>query len=349
MNLTRSDIIREDCQEVTQGSVTLLKPLKEKNILITGGTGFMGTWISEMVAFMNDNHDFNIKLIILSTRAKDYHLKAPHIASRDDVTLIEKDIRSLIDIPMEVNWIIHAAANPDNRIHASNPLQTIDVIVNGTKTLLEYAAREPELEKILNISSGQVYGIQPWDVDNNPENYFGSLDPSSLASTYSEAKRLAETLCTAYRNQHRLPIVNVRPFAFIGPHQLLDRPWAINNFIRDSLRGGPIKILGDGGTVRSYMYPSDMAWWILNMLVHGQVGENYNLGSPYGVTLLQLADIIANKSAKKPKIVTNVSSGHFTRTKFVPDISLAQKKLGLKLKVDLEKAVTRTFIWNQIK
>jgi len=107
--------------------------------------------------------------------------------------------------------------------------------------------------------------------------------------------------------------------------------------------------LGDGGTVRSYMYPSDMAWWILNMLVHGQVGENYNLGSPYGVTLLQLADIIANKSAKKPKIVTNVSSGHFTRTKFVPDISLAQKKLGLKLKVDLEKAVTRTFIWNQIK
>lgn len=348
MDLTRSDIIKEDCHEVTQGSINRLKPLKEKNLLITGGTGFIGTWISEMVTFINDNHDFNIKLIILSTKAKEYYLKVPHIAAHDNVTLIEKDVRSLIDIPMDVNWIIHAAANPDNRFHASNPLQTIDVIMNGTKTLLEYATREPELEKILNISSGQVYGNQPKTVNNNPENYFGSLDPSYLDSTYPEAKRLAETLCTAYRNQHRLPIVNVRPFAFIGPYQLLDRPWAINNFIRDSLRGGPIKILGDGETVRSYMYPSDMAWWILNILVHGQIGENYNLGSPNGVSLLQLADIIAKKSPQNPKIVTNVSSGNFTQTNFVPDINRAQKKLGLKMKVDLEKAITRTFSWNQI-
>jgi nucleoside-diphosphate-sugar epimerase len=347
MNVTRKDIIREDCQEVTQGSLNLLKPLKEQNLLITGGTGFIGTWLAEMVAFMNDNHDFDIKLILLSKSANDYCSKVPNLTLREDVTLIERDIRSLIDIPVEVNWIIHAAANPDNRFHASDPLKTIDVIVNGTKTLLEYANRVPELKKILNISSGQVYGVQPWDVNINPEKYFGSLDPSSLASTYPEAKRLAETLCTAYRNQHRLPIVNVRPFAFIGPYQLLDRPWAINNFIRDSLRGGPIKILGNGETIRSYMYPSDMAWWILNMLVHGQVGENYNLGSPHGVTLLQLADMIANQFAKKPKIVTNVSSGHFTRTKFVPDVKLAQKRLGLELKVDLENAIKRTILWNQ--
>ena len=170
-----------------------------------------------------------------------------------------------------------------------------------------------------------------------------------LGSIYPEAKRLAETICTAYRNQHRLPIVNVRPFAFIGPYQLLDRPWAINNFIRDSLRGGPIRILGDGKTVRSYMYPSDMALWILTILTKGSNGASYNIGSPYGVTLKELAEIIADNFSNSPEIILNFSNNkNFKTTKFVPDVSLAQKELGLKLNVDLSKAIERTIQWNQI-
>lgn len=349
MTLNRKELIKEDCQEVTKHSLDSLKPLKDQNILITGGTGFVGTWLSEMISFLNDTHDFGIELILLSTRANNYSAKVPHLALRDDVSLLEKDVRSLIDLDKEVNWIIHAAASPDNRLHVSDPLKTIDVIVNGTKSVLEYATRLPELNKILNISSGQVYGIQNWEMDTNPENVFGSLDPSTLGSAYPEAKRLAETICTAYRNQHRLPIVTARPFAFIGPYQLLDRPWAINNFIRDTLRGGPIKILGDGETVRSYMYPSDMAWWILNMLVHGRAGASYNIGSSQGISLIQLAEMIADMvPGKTPEIVTNVSSGHFKPTRFVPDVNLAQNELNLVLKVDLEKAISRTIIWNQL-
>lgn len=348
MSLSRRDIIQEDCCEAIQHSISLLKPIKDETLLITGGTGFMGSWLSEMVAFLNDNHDFGTKLFLLSNNANNFKIQSAHIALRDDVTIIEQDIRGLIDISNDINWIIHAAASPDNRIHTSDPIKTIEVIVDGTRSILEYATRLPELKKILNISSGQVYGNQPWKLDNLSENQFFNLDPSSLGSIYPEAKRLAETICTAYRTQHRLPIVNTRPFAFIGPYQYLDRPWAINNFIRDSLRGGPIRINGNGETIRSYMYPSDMALWILTILLKGTNGASYNIGSPHGVTLKELAEIIASKFNNSPEIILNFSNNkNFKTTKFVPNISHTQK-LGLDIKINLDKAIERTILWNQL-
>ena len=91
------------------------------------------------------------------------------------------------------------------------------------------------------------------------EKSFEGFDPSAFPAAYAEAKRYGESLCTLFRNQFRLPIVNVRPFSFVGPYQSLDAPWAINNFIRDVVMRQPIRIQGDGTAVRSYMYGADMA------------------------------------------------------------------------------------------
>lgn len=342
------DIIHKDCEQVTANSVDLLSALRGQCILITGGTGFVGTWLAELIAFLNDNHNFSTQLILLSGRANNYSAKAPHLAIRNDITLIERDIRSVVDIPDEVGWIIHAAGNPDNRLHASDPLRTIHVIVKGTDTILEAATRLPDLKKFLNISSGLVYGSQPWELEAIPETFMGNLDCDSISSAYAEAKRMGETLCAVYRNQHRLPIINARPFAFIGPYQLLDRPWAINNFIRDSLLGGPIRILGDGETVRSYMYPSDMAWWLLRILVQGTSGTSYNVGSPHGVTLQELAEKIAGHFPVRPKILSRLSSDKsLRRSKFVPDVNLAKNTLDLCINVDLDSAIKRTIMWNR--
>lgn len=210
------DIIKDDCEQVTTGVSTALSALKGECILITGGTGFIGTWLTELVAFLNDTHNFNTRLILLSGRAYNFSAKAPHLAMRKDVVIIERDIRSLLDIPSDVSWIIHAAANPDNRLHASDPLKTMDVIVKGTESVLMAATRLPNLQKFLNISSGLVYGSQPLELETIPESFRGTLDFASIGSAHAEAKRMGETLCAVYRNQHRLPIVNARPFAFIG-------------------------------------------------------------------------------------------------------------------------------------
>jgi nucleoside-diphosphate-sugar epimerase len=344
----RRDIITEDCKLVIGSSANLLNPVKNSSLLVTGGTGFMGTWLAEMVTYLNDQHDFNTRLILFSKSANSYSAKVPHIALRDDVTLIEGDIRNLRDLPDDVNWVIHAAASPDSRLHASDPKRTIDVIVNGTTSVLDFVTRLPDLRMFMNVSSGQVYGAQPHNVERLTEESFYGLDCSSLNSTYAEAKRIGETICTVYRSQYRLPIVNIRPFAFIGPYQLMNRPWAINNFIRDSLRGGPIRILGDGETIRSYMYPTDMTWWLLNILTRGKIGASYNVGSPDSVTLRQLAEKIASKYSIPPKIESRLSRDEvLKRTKWVPDVSLAQKTLKLTRKVDLDTAIMRTIMWNK--
>ena len=113
--------------------------------------------------------------------------------------------------------------------------------------------------------------------------------------------------------------------------------------------GGPIRILGDGKTVRSYMYPSDMAWWLLNILVRGTVGTSYNVGSPESITLQELTEKIAVLVPKSPKIRCGSSDDKLMRSsRFVPNVDLAKSSLGLKITTDLDTAIKRTILWNQL-
>ena len=341
--------VRSDCAEIiTDGGMSLSK-LRGECILITGGTGFFGTWLTEMISFLNDEYNFNVKIFLLSQGAYNFGSKAPHLAIRKDIKLIEKDIKTVFEIPNQITYIIHAAGNPDNRMHASDPIITMNTIAKGTNALLAAACRLPNLKIILNVSSGLIYGPQPQNMKAIPEKYSGSYDCYSVASVYSEAKRFAETLCAAYASQYKMSIITARPFAFIGPYQFLDKPWAINNFIRDSLMGGPIRILGDGETVRSYMYASDMAYWMLRLLVDGRPGLAYNVGSPHGVSLNQLAIKIANNFTVKPEIMSRVSpSSHIHSSTFVPDVGLAVNTLGLEQKIDIDEAIKRTLSWYKV-
>lgn len=323
--------------------------MRNETLLITGGTGFFGVWLAEMIACLNDVHHFGCRLVIMARRPNIIHEIAPHLAERPDIITISQDVRTLMDLPGEVSFIIHAACSLDPKLYASDPLKTIDVIVNGTNAVLAASARLPALRKFLLVSSGLIYGNTPWEMNAIPENFMGSLDCSTAISVFAEAKRMTETIAAAFRSQHRLPVTNARPFAFIGPYQRLDRPWALNNFIRDSLRGGPIRILGDGISVRSYMYASDMAFWFLRILVDGTPGRSYNLGSPAGITLKELAEKIASCFPNPIRIECRFLTNEIARrSRFVPDVSLAMDTLGLAINVDLDTAIRRTILWNQM-
>jgi dTDP-glucose 4,6-dehydratase len=200
---------------------------------------------------------------------------------------------------------------------------------------------------MLYLSSGYIYGSQPWELTGVPENFEGSFAVGSSSSAYSEAKRCAETLCAAARSQKRLPVVVARPFAFIGPYQSLNSPWAANNFMLDALSGRPIRIQGDGQTVRSYMYGSDAAYWLLRILVSNDSMHAWNVGSPEAVTLKAFAEMVAGQVTPAAKIELNTTHGNSPRTRFVPDVSAAQKKLKLDLRVPLADAVEKTIRWNK--
>ena len=348
MNPAALEKVKKDVEEVLKESHQLLAPLKGGKLLITGGTGFVGTWLVETLAFLNDQYGYDIKMQLLSRHASQFKTRAPHLAGRGDVFLIDKDVRNILEIDEDVTHVIHAAANPDNRLHSSDPLRVMDSITRGTESALAAASRISGLKKFLNISSGLVYGPQPLALEALPEKFSGGPDCASIMSVYAEAKRFSETLCAAHRNQFKMPVVTARPFAFIGPYQLLDKPWAVNNFINDALRGGPINILGDEKTVRSYMYPSDMAFWLLRILAAGESGRTYNVGSPCGLTLKELADKIASNFTPQPGVVL-ASKDYKPKplSRFVPDVRAAENELGLKVRVGIDEAIKRTLFCNR--
>ncbi len=336
--------VRADCAAAADPGA--LQALAGRHILITGGTGFVGTWLTEMVAHLNDEHSLGMRLSLLGPHAADFHSRAPHLAGRKDIDLIERDVRDLDSLPTGVTHVIHAAGTPDNRMHASDPLRTMSVISAGTSAVLRASVDSPDLQKFLFVSSGLVYGPQPLDLPGISEKYVGGPECDSIASVYPEAKRYAEVECAAWRGQTKLPLVTARPFAFIGPYQGLDKPWAVNNFLRDALLGGPIRIMGCADTVRSYMYPSDMAFWLLRILADGVPGVAYNVGSPEAVTLKDLADRIAGAFDEPPAVACR-GGANPRPSRFVPDVDRCRDTLGLRVTVPLGDAIVRTLEWHR--
>jgi len=291
------------------------------------------------VTYLNDKLAFNIKLYLVARNNSSYINEI--IENRNDIFFIKNDVRNLREVPSTIEYIIHAAATPDNSIHMSNPIEVMDTISQGTKQVLDIALGLDNIKKILNISSGQVYGTLSSNMIS--ETNMGRVDTNSINSIYPEAKRYGETLSIAYKSLYKLPVVQVRPFSFVGPHMGLEKPWAINNFIKDAIKFKKIRILGNGKPIRSYMYPTDMAWWLLNMLVDSKNGVVYNLGSPEGISLEELALKIKTKIGIDVNIeILNMNE---ESSVFVPDESLVKDKLDLDIKVRIDEALDKTIDW----
>lgn len=324
---------------LAENEVSNLKKLQNKQILITGGSGFIGIWLTHLLLYLNDTQNFNIKLHLVARNISDEINQI--ITNRKDVTFIKSDVRNLHEFPKDISYIIHAATSPDNRVYMSNPVESMDIIANGTKSVMENSLHLETLEKVINLSSGQIYGTI--DSHNIREGDFGKINSNSIAAIYPEAKRYAETLTNAYRSLHKLPTLQIRPFSFIGPFMDMNKPWAINNFIRDALKFKHIRILGNGKPIRSYMYPTDMAIWILNILVHGKVGSAYNVGSNVGVSLEEVALKIKNIIGSSVNIeILNMNDNC---SEFVPNIDHVQQELGLDITVDIDETLTKSINW----
>ena len=321
--------------------------LKNKTIFVAGGTGFVGKWLTEMICFLNAEYKLNIKLILLARNTDSFLSEVPHLAKNSSVHLIQQDVRYLSELAKEINFVINAAGSPDRREHANKPLSTIETFYKGTSSILNECFRLSELRKIIHLSSNFVYGH--FYNDKIKETDLGNLDCNSINATYGEVKRMTETLCAVYGNQQQLPITIVRPFSFIGPYQKLDKPWAINNFIRDAIIGGPIKILGDENTRRSYMYGSDLASWLLKLLVTEKTEAVYNIGSSRGVSLKELAETIKGIVDNKIDIIYRSSKDNYNTTPHsIPDISKITKDLNVKECFSLDEALTYTINWNKL-
>ncbi len=347
MTIAASDFIREDCERVFKSASISLEDLSNSSVMITGGTGFIGLWLTEFLAFMNDSMNSGIEIHVMSRNREKFLSAVPHLANKSYINFIRSDIRTISELPRNLNYIIHAAGNPDNRTHSTRPFDTITTISEGTSSLLRAADRVANLKMLLYLSSGNVYGAQPDTMDKIREEYIGIISSTNVNSVYAEAKKFAESLITAARGELRLPVGIVRPFSFLGPYQDKDAPWATNSFISDAMHGRSIRILGDGTTVRTIMYGADLALWLLTIMIKTMTGRVYNVGSDEGKTLQELAQIVSGCFNPRPDVLLNCSlAGVIPNNRIIPDISSARDEFGLKVYTDIKTAVERTIKWN---
>lgn len=309
-----------------------LEPLRGGHVFVTGGTGFVGTWLLATIAHLNDSAGFGIRATAVARRPTRFAERAPFLAGRSDIRVVEADVRQLVDLPDDTAWLIHAAGVPDSRHHATNPIDTAAVIGEGTLRVLRLAERAGQLRKMLHFSSGLVGAP-------HREGRVGA------AAVYTEAKSFSEALCAAFRSQARLPIVITRPFTFLGPFQALDAPWAVNNFLHAALNGLPLKLLGDGRTVRSYLYGSDMAALALHQLVRGASGDTFDLGGAEPLPLINLAQLVVAEARRPLEIRVNTVSRD-GGAGLIPNMAPSAAEFGFRPAFAVREAVARTLAWH---
>ena len=297
-----------------------------KKIFLTGGTGFFGKSILDMLlkGFLPQT-----EFLILSRDPEKFLQNFPEYKKLERVKFIAGDIIDFSFPQEKFDYIFHAAT-PAVTDLPEGAMRSI--IINGTKRVLEFA-RYCNAKKLLFVSSGAVYGPQG-DCHNVPEDF-----PCRPITEYGIAKLEAEKLCI----DSVTPCCIARCFAFTGPRLARNIHFAIGNFIENALNKEDIIIKGDGTPFRSYLYADDLVEWLFTILEKGKENRPYNVGSPHGLSIADLANEVSRcfGNTSKVKISTPPIPGQPV-SRYVPDISRAEQELDLHIKTPLTEAIIKS-------
>ena len=328
-----------------------------RRIFVTGATGFFGRWLLETFAHANRELALGAELVALKLPHERLDGEAAYLGTLAGVVFVDGDVRTLSAEELmarrrdsarpRFDYGIHAAIQVDAATYERDPLVTLESALLGTQRTLELL-RASGARRVLLASSGAVYGRQPAGLDLVPEDFAGGPDPALASSAYAEGKRASETLCAAFARRHGLEAVIARGFSFVGPHLPLDRHFAIGNFLRDALRGGPIHIQGDGTPLRSYLYAADLAVWLWTLLFAGTPGRTYNVGSDAPISIADVARKVAAACSPPPAVEIHGSPTPGREPeRYLPSIERARTELGLAPEIDLAEAIARTLRWHR--
>lgn len=340
------NLLSNDLDYILEHTRDLWTELRGERIFLTGGTGFFGCWLLESFLWANDRLSLNSQVTVLSRSPNAFRTKAPHLAGHAAVSVMQGDIRTFAFPAGTFACVIHAANESSARLNAEAPLQMLETIVEGTRRTLEFA-KAAGTRNFLLTSSGAIYGKQPEQITHIPEEYSGAPDPLAPQSAYGEGKRLAEHLCALYADTRLQPKI-ARGFAFVGPYLPLDIHFAIGNFIRDALNGGPILVKGDGTPRRSYLYAADLAVWLWTILLRGHPGRPYNVGSEKSLSIAETARSVARCiSPEIPVEIRGVANPNSPVEQYIPSTQRARAELNLHDGLDLTEKILRTLNWHR--
>jgi len=309
---------------------------EKKRILVTGGAGFIGSWLCDVLVSLDADVTCLDNLSTGKMRNIDHLLEKPRFkfVNNDVCTFKTKD---------EFDYILHMASHAAPEEYQTHPIETLRTSSLGSANMAELARKKDAT--ILFASTSEVYGDAR--VVPTPETYWGNVNPVGPRSCYDEGKRFAEALFTAYHEQHGLDVKIARIFNSFGPRLRDDGLYgrAVSRFIKQALANEPITVYGDGKQTRSFGYISDTITGLMLLTTNTKAkGEVVNLGNAQEITILQLAKKIKQLTKSKSRFTFYpLPKGDPKRRS--PDTDKMKKLLCWKPKISLEQGLKRTIEW----
>jgi|TARA_B100001750_G_C15521176_1_gene611717 UDP-glucuronate decarboxylase len=333
--LNISTILTSDIKKLIDANK---KPrLANKIFLITGGAGFIGSWLCEVLVSLNAN------VYCIDNLSSGKATNINHLKKFDNFTFKKIDIvKKTLNI--KPDYILHLASRPSPDDYIRHPIESIIVNTEGTKKLLELARKTDS--KLLFTSTSEVYGEA--NLFPTPETYFGNVNPSGPRSCYDESKRLCESLAMAYFRKYNTNIRIIRLFNTYGPRLRGDGNYgrALSRFILQSVNQKKLTVWGNGKQTRSFCYVTDIIDGILKSLTMKKTkGEIFNLGNPEETRIIDLAKTILKLTNSKSSI-TYLPMPEGDPKRRVPDITKAKNTLKFRPKVSLEQGLEKTLKWH---
>ncbi len=353
-------IIEEDGEGIIRELSSDLDKLRGRTVLVTGFSGFVGTYISNLVLRANRTvlKGEPCRFVGIDNFARGRADWVDEIAKSPAVTVIDHDISQGLPHALDalrVDYILHAASIASPTYYRLHPIETMDANVQGLRGLLDFALKHQDsLRGFLFFSSSEVYGNPTPENIPTPETYPGNVSFTGPRACYDEAKRFGETLCVNFHRVHGLPINSVRPFNNYGPGLKLGDRRVIPDFFRDVLAKKDIVLLSDGKPTRTFSYIADAVAGYFKVLLSAPGGEAFNIGvDKPEISIRELAETVIQVSAEvlgirvELRFQKSADSAYLSDNPLrrCPDISKARRLLNFNPRTTLAEGLRRTALW----
>jgi len=355
-----TEVIETDLDYISRAAESELAALAGKDLLITGGAGFLGYYLVQAILHWNRTSDAPCRVTVLDnfSRGTPAWLEGLDKA-HEALSIVQGDVRKPLDPSLpDFRFIIHAASIASPIFYRQHPIETMDANVNGVRLLLDHARAAADagrpLDGFLFFSTSEIYGDPTPENIPTPETYRGNVSCTGPRACYDESKRYGETLCVAFAQKQGVPVTVARPFNNYGPGLKITDGRALPDFARDVLNDRDIVLLSDGRPTRTFCYSADAVVGYLKILVRGRPGEAYNIGveSPE-ISIKTLAD----KVVEHAKDLFGYSGQLVRRTSDDPEyltdnpnrrcpvIDKARNELDYDPRIGLDEGIRRSLLW----
>jgi UDP-glucuronate decarboxylase len=336
-----------DIDEIIKHISDCARDLSGKNVLLTGGRGFLGRYFMEIFDRLNKNVlNKPVTLIVLDnliTAGKE----GAQIPKYDNIKFIKHDVIHPFACDIRLDYIIHAAGIASPYYYRAYPIKTLEVAINGTQNMLALAHESHA--RLSFFSSSEIYGDP--DPKHIPiqESYRGNVSCQGPRACYDESKRVGETLCNIYHRQNGTATNTIRPFNVYGPGMQETDYRVLPNFASQIKAGNRLRIYGHGRQTRTFCYITDALIGFFKVFLKGVPGEAYNIGNPKPeVSMIDLAEVLKTISSSEIQYDIIEYPDSYPADEPMrrsPDIRKARLQLGFEPNVSFEDGLSRFLSW----